>query len=70
MPDKKRIVLDEPQMFTYKEMAVYFQYGEKGITYLKKADKRLGEVTPTAIDALALEKLQKFGITFKKADDV
>ncbi|SFL18418.1 DNA-3-methyladenine glycosylase II [Porphyromonadaceae bacterium KH3CP3RA] len=30
--------------------------------------KELGEITPSVIDSLPLEKLQKFGITFKKAD--
>ncbi len=96
-------------------MAVYFQYGEKEIEYLKKKDKRLsevidrigmierkvnpdlfsalvdsiigqqistkahktiwqrmqnelGEITPDTIDTLSLEELQKFGITFKKAE--
>jgi DNA-3-methyladenine glycosylase II len=96
-------------------MTVYFQYGEKEIERLKKADKRLaavinqigaieravnpdlfsalvhsivgqqistkahqtiweriqkesGEITPAVIDGLSLEKLQQFGITFKKAN--
>ena len=95
-------------------MTTYFQYCEKEIEHLKKADKRLsaiidyvgmverqvipdlftalvysivgqqistkahktiwermqkelGEITPVVIDSLSLEKLQQFGITFKKA---
>ena len=95
-------------------MTIYFQYGEKEIEHLKRADKRLsaiidyvgiverpvipdlftalvysivgqqistkahktiwermqkelGEITPAVIDNLSLEKLQKFGIKFKKA---
>ena len=95
-------------------MITYFQYGEKEIEHLKRADKRLaavidhvgmierpvipdlfaalvhsivgqqistkahktiweriqkglGEITPVVIDGLPLEKLQQFGITFKKA---
>lgn len=93
---------------------VFFEYGEKEIEHLKKADKRLadiidkigmierpvipdlftalvnsiigqqistkahqtiwiriqkefGEITPIAVDSFPLEKLQQFGITFKKA---
>ncbi len=96
-------------------MTTTFPYGEKEITHLKQADKRLagvidqigkierttipdlfaalthsivgqqistkahqtiwdrlqselGEITPAAIAALPLEKLQKSGITFKKAE--
>lgn len=96
-------------------MTVYFQYGEKEIEHLKKADKKLaavidrvgliertvnpdlfsalvhsiigqqistkahqtiwermqkelGEVTPDSIDSISLDKLQKFGTTFKKAE--
>ena len=95
-------------------MTIYFQYGEKEVEHLKKADKKLaividqigmikravnpdlfsalvhtivgqqistkanqtvweriqkelGMVTPEVIDSLPLEKLQQFGITFKKA---
>jgi 3-methyladenine DNA glycosylase/8-oxoguanine DNA glycosylase len=95
-------------------MITHFQYGEKEIEHLKRADKRLAvvidqigmiermvipdlfsalvhsiigqqistkahqtvwkrmvmaldEITPAAFDALPLEELQQFGITFKKA---
>jgi DNA-3-methyladenine glycosylase II len=95
-------------------MVTHFQYGEKEIDYLKRADKRLAvvidqigmieravipdlftalvhsiigqqisskaretvwermltkldEITPAVFDSLSLEKLQQFGITFKKA---
>ncbi len=96
-------------------MSQHFQYGEKEIEHLKKADKKLaeaiekvgvikrainpdlfsalvnsivgqqistkaqqtiwarmrqglGEISPVSIDTLSLEELQKFGISFKKAE--
>ncbi|MDR2954750.1 MAG: DNA-3-methyladenine glycosylase 2 family protein [Prevotella sp.] len=37
-------------------------------TIWERMQKELGEITPDIIDNLSLEKLQKFGITFKKAE--
>jgi len=36
-------------------------------TVWERIQRELGKVTPVAIDSLPLEKLQQFGITFKKA---
>ena len=36
-------------------------------TIWERMQKEMGEVSPSAIDNLSLEELQKFGITFKKA---
>jgi DNA-3-methyladenine glycosylase II len=36
-------------------------------TIWERMKKELGEITPVVIDSLMLEKLQQFGITFRKA---
>lgn len=36
-------------------------------TVWKRIETELGEITPSVIDSLPLEKLQQFGITFRKA---